>query len=39
MTFERAQPVAADFEKHSDVPIRGRRETQNVYALPMRSDS
>jgi class 3 adenylate cyclase len=38
-TWERAQPVAADFEKRSEVPIRGRRETQDVYALPLLSDS
>ena len=38
-TWVRAQPAAADFEKRSDVPIRGRRETQDVYALPLRSDS
>jgi class 3 adenylate cyclase len=38
-TWERAQPAAEDFEKRSEVPIRGRRETQDVYALPMRSDS
>ncbi len=37
-TWERAQ-LAADFEKRPEVPIRGRRETQDVYALPMRSDS
>jgi adenylate cyclase len=34
-TWERAQPAAAQFEKRSEVPIRGRRETQDVYALPM----
>ncbi len=38
-TWERAQTVAADFEKRSEVPIRGRREMQDVYALPMRSAS
>ncbi len=32
-TWERAQPAAAGFEKRSDVPIRGRRETQDVYTL------
>jgi class 3 adenylate cyclase len=32
-TWERAQPAAAAFEKRSGVPIRGRRETQDVYAL------
>ena len=35
-TWERAQPAAADFEKRSEVAIRGRRETQDVYALPVR---
>jgi adenylate cyclase len=34
-TRERAQAAAEDFEKRSDVPIRGRRESQDVYALPM----
>jgi len=34
-TWERAQPAAEDFEKRSDVPIRGRRESQDVYALPL----
>ncbi len=38
-TWDRAQPAAADFEKRSEVPIRGRRQTQDVYALPMRSGS
>ncbi len=38
-TWERAQPAAAGFEKRPDVPIRGRRETQDVYTLPMRSGS
>ena len=38
-TWERAQPAAEDFEKHQDVPIRGRRGAQDVYALPMQSDS
>jgi class 3 adenylate cyclase len=37
VTWERAQPAAAGFEKRSAVPIRGRRETQDVYALPLRS--
>ena len=36
-TWERAQPAAAAFEKRPDVPIRGRRETQDVYALAMPS--
>ncbi|MBW2372358.1 MAG: GAF domain-containing protein, partial [Deltaproteobacteria bacterium] len=36
-TWERAQPAAQDFEKRSEVPIRGRRDTQDVYALPLRS--
>jgi class 3 adenylate cyclase len=34
-TWERAQHAAADFEKRPDVPIRGRRESQDVYALSM----
>jgi class 3 adenylate cyclase len=38
-TWERAQPAAEDFEKRSEVPIRGRREAQDVYVLPTRSDS
>ncbi len=38
-TWERAENAATDFEKRPDVPIRGRRETQDVYALPMRSGS
>jgi hypothetical protein len=28
-----------DFEKRSDAPVRGRRETQDVYVLPMRPAS
>jgi class 3 adenylate cyclase len=32
-TWERAQAAAADFEPRRDVPIRGRRETQDVYTL------
>jgi class 3 adenylate cyclase len=38
-TWGRAQAAAADFEKRPDVPIRGRRETQDVYALPLRPGS
>jgi class 3 adenylate cyclase len=38
-TWERAQSAPGDFEKRSDVPIRGRRETQDVYALPTRRDA
>ncbi len=38
-TWERAQPAAAGFEKRPGVPIRGLSETQDVYALPMRSGS
>ncbi|MBW2448743.1 MAG: adenylate/guanylate cyclase domain-containing protein, partial [Deltaproteobacteria bacterium] len=34
-TWERAQSAAADFDKRPDVPIRGRRETQDVYVLAM----
>jgi adenylate cyclase len=37
VTWERAQSSAEGFEKRPDVPIRGRRDTQDVYALPMRS--
>ena len=32
-TCERAQSAAGDFDKRPDVPIRGRRETQDVYVL------
>jgi class 3 adenylate cyclase len=35
VTWERAQAAAAGFEKRSDVPIRGRRQAQNLYALPI----
>ncbi len=38
-TWERAQPAAAGFEKRPDMPIRGRHETQDVYALPIRTGS
>jgi hypothetical protein len=38
-TWERAQPTAGDFEKRPDVPIRGRRETQDVFVLPMAARS
>ncbi len=38
-TWERAQPTAAAFEKRSDVPIRGRRETLDLYVLPMPANS
>jgi class 3 adenylate cyclase len=34
-TWERAQSAAADFTKKPEIEIRGRRETQDVYALPM----
>jgi adenylate cyclase len=34
-TWEKAQPAAAGFEKRPDVPIRGRRETQDLYVLLM----
>jgi len=34
-TWERAQPAAEGFEKRSAVPIRGHRETRDVYALPL----
>ncbi len=38
-TRREADYVAADFERREETPIRGRRETQDVYALPMRSGS
>jgi class 3 adenylate cyclase len=38
-TWERAQPVTAGFVERADLPIRGRRELQDVYALPVRSSS
>ena len=38
-TRERAQSAAADFEKRPDVPIRGRREAQDLYVLPMPAPS
>jgi adenylate cyclase len=38
-TWERAQPAAAGFAKRPDVPIRGRRETEDVYALGMAASS
>ena len=38
-TCERAEQAAADFEKWPEVPIRGRRGPQDVYALPMRACS
>ncbi len=34
-TWERAQPAAEEFDKRSEVPIRGRRETQDVYVMPI----
>jgi class 3 adenylate cyclase len=37
-TWERAQTAATDFEKRSEVPIRGRRESQDLYALAARSE-
>jgi class 3 adenylate cyclase len=39
VTRERAENAAKAFERRPDVPIRGRRDTQDVYALPMRSAS
>jgi len=38
-TWERAQHAGEGFERRPDVPIRGRREAQDVYALPIRSAS
>jgi adenylate cyclase len=37
LTRERSRSAAGGFEKRPDVPIRGRRETQDVYLLPMHS--
>ena len=38
-TRVKARSVAEGFEKRTDVSIRGRRETQDVHVLPMRSVS
>jgi class 3 adenylate cyclase len=38
VTWERAQP-GADFQKRRSVPIRGRRESHDLYALPLHSAS
>ncbi len=38
-TWERAENTATDFQKRTDVPIRGRRDTQDVYVQPMRKRS
>ena len=38
-TWENAQAAAADFDKRPDVTIRGRREAQDVYVMPMRPGS
>jgi adenylate cyclase len=37
--WESARAAAAGFEKRPDAPIRGRRETQDVYVLPLRTGS
>jgi len=34
-TWKKAQPASAGFEERPDVPIRGRRETQDLYVLAM----
>ena len=34
-TWAKARPAADDFEVRPEVSIRGRRETLDVYALPM----
>jgi class 3 adenylate cyclase len=34
-TWARAQPTVADFERRPHVTIRGRRDPQDVYALPL----
>jgi class 3 adenylate cyclase len=33
-TWTAAGEVAAEFERHAEVPIRGRRQTEEVYVLP-----
>jgi len=38
-TWENAQAAAAGFDKRPDVTIRGRREAQDVYVMPMRPGS
>jgi hypothetical protein len=38
-TWERAQAADDDFEKRPEVPIRGRRETQDLYVLAMPAPS
>jgi len=38
-TWDSAQAAAAGFEKRPEVPIRGRRESQDVYVLPMQPGS
>ena len=38
-TWDGAQPAAAGFEKRPDVPIRGRRETQDLYVLTLPAPS
>ena len=38
-TWERAQPAASGFEKRTRVPIRGRRESQDLYVLQMQTHS
>jgi adenylate cyclase len=37
VTWERARLVAADFQKRPGVAIRGRREVQEAYILPIES--
>jgi class 3 adenylate cyclase len=34
-TWMAAGALAADFERHAHTPIRGRRQTEDVYALPL----
>ena len=38
-TWERAENAATEFEKRPGVPIRGRREMQDLYVLPMPTPS
>jgi hypothetical protein len=34
-TWTAAGDAAADFASHEQTPIRGRRQTEDVYALPL----
>jgi class 3 adenylate cyclase len=37
-TRTNAGSIADDFERHDSMPIRGRRQNENVYALPLRAE-